>query len=224
MAAIFGNKITVRTFEGTEVTTHRKLFLDRMTREGRIKEFNNAVKALLAERGAESDWNRCSYEIMKRWGYTPESELALHNKRIDDHFKERYLDQRGEEKISMAEDQEDFDWDQTFAELPDEVKDLPADLAWIYGHPAMSPNRKPKRKDADIELTPKDSKGAPSRGAINMLAHYVNRKPEFFKLILAHFSKKNASGKGVDSSANDEIPQDEQQIEEMLREFRVGKQ
>ena len=74
-----------------------------------------------------------------------------------------------------------------YESLPEDAEHLPPDIKWIFMHSAMYRSPKTNRKTGKpgkITITARDLEGAPSKGAANMLAYYVNNRDEFFKKVL----------------------------------------
>lgn len=213
---------------GFERITLQKLAVEHMRRFDRDHKANtfrefiarcHDIRKDAILRGEHPKWRDVQRAVRESLGFDCEFLKKSHNDYVQKVRRTRYLNQRCEERMEMKMDQAIFDWQQSLKKLPTEVRDLPPDLAWIYQHPAMGPQRKPKTKGGDIELTESDLIGAPSGGAANMLAHYVNRKPEFFKLVLGHFSKKDTKNGSDGGNATEEGPSDWAEIDALMKEF-----
>lgn len=93
-------------------------------------------------------------------------------------------------------------YETAIAKLPDEASPA-SEMSWIRNHPMMG--RKDRMEGATkltkIIVTGKDIKTAPSKAAVHMLQHWVNRPEDFFKGILSEqkkSTKTNADGLIVD--------------------------
>lgn len=86
------------------------------------------------------------------------------------------------EDLRQRRKETDLKIQRIMSRLPAEATGLPPDWAWVYSHPAMVRN---PSEDGIVEITEQDLKGAPSRGAASMLAHYANDRKSFYREVLA---------------------------------------
>jgi len=150
----------------------RKLFLERMDREGKRAEVEARVK-LLMNCGAKH--SRAIRTAMKEFGF---ESLAMEKALLVAHL-DRVQGVRG------SLDPRVVDMEEALAGLPTKAADAVSVLAWIAAHPAMK--RQSKGEGAGrVEITAEDvlyaSHGpAPSREAVGALEHYANAPAMFWK-------------------------------------------
>ena len=193
---------------------HFRLFRERLTREGRIKEYHAAMSAL--PKNGDSTFPNATEaaRVRREFGYVcKEDELE----RFEDFMLRGIKTQMENEVEQLQKDVKSEQMDQTLDEtIPVDIGeyDLPPDIAWVYLHPVMM------RPDEDLgphfKLTLDDMEGAPSRGAIAMLQHYVYNKQKFFETVLRLMAKKDSDP--VDQKLEDDGKSIEE-IRKMLGEI-----
>ena len=189
------------------------LFVDRLKREGRWPAYRKRCQELWAEKG---------YELHGDIFWTAAKEFGFKSK---DHEMRLYVDflKRGSRSKHMQDTQDQMALarvEQKEQELRESspglnTHDLPADLAWIYTHPAMG--RRESERTGLVPITEEDLKGAPNVGTANMLRFYVNHRDKFYDKILSNFSKKQASGDG--EGLEDGSTKDIKEIDAMLADL-----
>ena len=169
----------------------RKLFVERMRREGREQEWHTTVKAVMEETGKR--FGQAAWEAMRRMGYEgPEKERQLHQEFLKKGQKSKLRQQidREREEIREEKSEEDFAW--AIRMLPDKAP-ASTEIDWIRTHPAMI--RRTRRNSLkDILITPEDilcapNGVAPSKAAVSALQHWANCPHEFFKQVLGERTK-----------------------------------
>lgn len=197
----------------------RQLFVKRMHREGRDKEWYATVRKLQEETGKQ--FGQIAGEAMRLMGYEgPEQEREI-ERRYQEEIARR-TKTTGEilrEEIRAERAAQNFE--EAVAMLPDKAA-IQDEMDWIRAHPAMArkARQKDKTKDVNIEvddiLTAPHGK-APSKSAVYALQHWANCPHEFFKQLLGEHKKiteetaaKNAASKDVGIS----------EIERLLDEVR----
>ena len=184
----------------------RKLFTERMMREGRHDEFAARIKAY-QDRG--DTYSQARYKVMKEMGYeSAEQERDFAEDHEDDLAKERI--QRDRELFAaMKKDEakrklEDEEFKANVRALPKRGVNLKKDFTFIFHHPAMA---RAFPKVGGIKLTAEDVKDAPSRGAAIMLRHYCSGEPyreDFYKAAIKEFSNGPVSTVESDLDAQEE--------------------
>jgi hypothetical protein len=199
--------------------TPRALFVERMKREGREKEWFETVKRLQEE--TKKGFSPAANEAMRLMGYeSPDKERELHAQHLSTLHRSAADVQRGKEQDEMWRDQEAYDFDAAVRSLPDKAA-VQDEIDWIRAHPAMT--KKDRSKDAlkiievdvnDIMCPPHGK--APSKSAVIALQHWVNHPIEFFKSVLSEHKKATESDGGRGSALKD-VGLEE--VEDMLENF-----
>lgn len=198
--------------------TPRKLFGERLEREGRKQEWFRRIKEIQQETG--KDWKNSSWVAMREMGYKgPKDERAREAARLEE--IELAAEERAKKRIekeNAIEGEVVRCFDEVLCGLPDKASDV-ENLAWVKAHPAMSrldrqvDKTKPIIISADELLSPPHGP-APSKAAANALQHFANRPGEFYKQILQE-QKKQGGGKETSAPEEQDINLDE--VERMLK-------
>ncbi len=187
---------------------YHRLFLDRLNREGRADAFYKRRSALYHSdewQNAGKHWDQTWWPVAREFGFISKLDEL---ERYEEFMLHGTVLQRQRELRAMQEEIKKEQAEEELQSVLDELGnasdlDLPADIAWVYNHPAML---RKGDKDGFVELSVKDMQGAPGKGAVGMLQYFVNKKPDFYKLVLAHLSKKSVAGK-EDSTLEDDLRQ-----------------
>lgn len=156
-----------------------RMFLERMRRAGREKEWYVRVKQVMADQNIR--YGAAQPIAMKQMGFENwEAEVKLHEEYL---LSLRSTTRVMQEEIREEKKQENFE--EVLAGLPNNA-DPKTEIDWISAHPAML--RKNRQKDAtkQILITADDllttaAGPAPSKAAIAKLQHWANAPHEFFK-------------------------------------------
>ena len=195
--------------------TTRRLFADRMVREGRKEELLALSKKLREEKGLPSA--AASWSAMRIMGYVDaETERIIHER----HEREQRATE--EEAVQTAAETKSFN--EAMETLPDNCSEAEG-IAWLRAHPAMSrldrasDKTKPILIDGDDLLNPSHG-AAPSKAWANALQHWANRPGEFFKQSLSESKKKTGE---KEETASEEVEDDLAEVEKLLKSVRAGK-
>lgn len=198
------------------------LFIERMRREGRGKEFHANLKRIQAETG--KGYAHASYQAVVEMGYKgPAEERAIHEKYLQNLHKTAAEIQRGEEQEAMWEEQAVHDFESAMRSLPNTAPPQ-VELDWVRAHPAMMrknrSNDQMKMLTLDVNdiLSPPHGK-APSKSAVAALQHWVNHPIEFFKSVLSEH-KKLTEADEAKAQASKDVGVEE--IERLLDEINDG--
>lgn len=195
--------------------TVRRMFVDRMGREGRGKEFAEAVKKVMQETG--SRYSPAAWEAMRRLGYAgPEKEKALYHAHLMSVVAPDI--QAAEQRLSAAQDLDEFE---RAVRLLSEKASVTVEIAWIRAHPAMS---RAARANKNIELTAEDilhapHGPAPSQGAARDLQYWCNHQPKFYEMLMSEQKKQTEQDEARRNTIRD-TGLDE--VEQLLLEVRGG--
>lgn len=197
--------------------TVRKIFVERMNREGRGKEWFATVKAVMAETGAK--YHAASYEAMARMGYEgPKREWEIHAKYVEE---EQAKLKTPAEKLreEIREERRIQNFEEALASLPSNAT-LDEVTKWIDAHPAMSRKARSNNPLKDVVITAEDiypqHGTAPSKSAVHALQYWANHPAEFYKSVYAPVKKGTDQGAGSGVTAKD-VGIDE--IERLLQEL-----
>lgn len=198
--------------------TVAKLFVDRLTREGRAKEWQETLATVQRETGKR--FSQAKPEAMRRCGYKgPDHERGLHDAWLMSQKAEQAaeIEQRVEQRVGEVEDSRSFE---------DALKHLPlsADSAveneWVLAHPALSRKTRSKNADEPVVITSADLLEAnhgrcPSAAAANKLVHWANNPAKVFENLAIVMKKSD----GADSARNDGYIEDPgiEEIERLLK-------
>jgi hypothetical protein len=185
----------------------KKLFRQRMQREGREPEYEALIKAIQAERGI---------------GYGQAQQQAMHKLGYPGPKEERALAAAWEaEQRSVAEEQVRHTFEEALSKLPP-VADRLTELNWIRSHPAISRVARSVNGQsilvtyADVMET---SLGpAPSQAAARELQYWANNNEKFYTSYLKTELKKTAAAAEGDGSEKNRDP-GVAEIERVLQEM-----
>lgn len=199
----------------------KKLFVERLTREGRRDEWRQAVRDAQRETGLQ--YGAAAWTAMRRLGYLDaDNERALYAEwQASLKAKEQaVVEQQVEQKLDAA--RLDMSFEQALDSLP-ATADPRAEFEWIKGHVAMC-RKSRMADDAPVVITADDvlcaSHGAaPSRAAAIALQNFASAPNEFVKQ-MASFVKRTESSDPV----KDEFIADENlaEVERLLKEMSNG--
>jgi hypothetical protein len=185
-----------------------KLFAQRMAREGRTQQWQDAVASAQAESG--KGFGAIKWSVMKSLGYeSPERERELHaawlageQAKTDDAAATI-----AQAQASVAECDSSFE--AALATLPLKA-DRQGENDWILSHLALTRRARSENKDEPVRLTADDilksSHGpAPSRAAAIRLQLFVDNPDELSKALTAPVKKDD----GIDSGRDSEFVKDD---------------
>lgn len=189
----------------TRPETTRCLFVKRMHREGRDKEWYATVRKLQEETG--KGFNEIAGEAMRMMGYQgPDEERAIEaarqqkvarlTKTTGDVLREEIRAERAASNFEEA-----------VAMLPDKAP-VQEEMDWIRAHPAMGRKARQPDKTKDIIISVDDiltaSHGkAPSKSAVYALQHWCNCPHEFYKQLLGEHKKMSEESAAKNAAAKD---------------------
>ncbi len=193
----------------------RRLFGERMKREGRYNDWQKRITYWRKEGGLQ--WTPASWRAMYDFGYVnaaQEREFArIHEESLlDEHIKDELRNESARHEESVAR----VTFDEIMEQLP-ATASAREELDWISSHPAMM--REPD-DDGLVTLTVADLTDAngepPSRSAVGRLKHWCNNRSEFFKALMTT-DRKAAGGDdtGKGSVKDEGVPE----IEGLLESF-----
>ncbi len=190
-----------RIVTGTAETDYRQCFRERLKRGGQFEAFQKARHELLDSEGYEGAWPGTFLKIAPQFGFeSREDEI--------DRFQEYRLfgartqmqTEVKQMRDEIRQDRKDEEIRDTLESLPVDTEiQLPADIAWVYRHPAMLR----EEEDGEVRLRDSDFSGAPNQGSCGMLRHYVNNKDKFYSTVLSHLSKKDVKTAGEETLGDD---------------------
>lgn len=202
--------------------TVRKLFVERMKRDGRGDEWHAVVKKLMADTGKQ--FGSVVWEAMRQMGYEgPDRERELHAEHLKNLDRSAQERRRLEERTEIIQERIVESFDEAMRMLPDTAS--PADeIDWIRAHPAMARKSRITKGDDHVMISAEDilmppHGRAPSKSAASALQHWANHPIEFFKLLLTEHKKKTDG----DGSGKMETEEDLDEVERLLKEVREGK-
>jgi hypothetical protein len=201
-----------------EKVSVRKLFGQRMEREGRYQEWVDRTKKLSLE--TNRGFSPCSWDAMREMGYEgPVKERALHEAFLSIEGQTKVQVQVQKERAEINEERKIEDFEEAVRSLPD-LCSASVELDWIRAHPAMS--RKARMRNnldpvlitvEDVLLAPHGK--APAKSAVYALQHWANHPIDFFKTIISEQKKKAEDGAGAALDPDEDL----EGVERMLREF-----
>lgn len=172
------------------MSTVVELFRERLMREGRLLEYEEYVRKLMAGGLTE---RRARWEAMRRFGYrSRRDEMMLH---------------------AAYANREAGGLERAIGLLPDRAS-VGEELDWIRAHPAMARGgrgREVELTEADILDAPHGR--APSKAAVFALRHWANNPNEFFKQMLLREAKRPESSHPAQGGVEVE------EVERALKEF-----
>lgn len=173
------------------------MFVARMRREGREKEFREKITAAIQATGQR--FNQVSWPVMREMGYISAADerdrLRKHEETM--HLTSRQLaNETIKEEIRAERVIENFE--EAVRMLPDKCS-VSDEIDWIRAHPAMSRLGRSKNNLKHVDITAEDvlmppHGRAPSKSAVYALQHWCNMPNEFYKQILAEQKKRQEDG------------------------------
>ena len=213
-----GNKMT----KAAKRSSVRRLFVERMKREGRGKEWSTVIKQVMKDTGKR--YSQAIWEAMRKMGYMgPEKEHQLHAEFQANGQKTKLQRQIDEERQQIREELMTENFEQAVNALPDKAP-ITVEIDWIIAHPAMARWVRNSDKTENILITPEDilfppHGPAPSKAAVVALQHWVNFPQQFFKEILDEQIKHSANVRTrQDEQDNDAM----EEIEKLLKQIGSG--
>lgn len=203
--------------------TCRQLFVERMKRSGREKEWYDRIREAQEKTG--KTFNQVAGSVMKDMGYEgPVKERGIHLEYMRTRHKSSAKLETEAKVAEIAAERLIEDFESAVASLPDTAS-AEVELNWIRGHPAMSRKHRTRDKTKDILVTVEDVVGtpryarAPSKSAVNALQHWCNYPTEFHKALVSEQKKQTEqSGPGGRASGGDDFSE----VERLLMEVRGG--
>jgi hypothetical protein len=185
----------------------RTLFVERMKREGREKEWLAAIRGVRERTGKKH--GQCVFEAMKLLGYEgPE--------------KEREYEAAYSAKLVEHVPASDSNLMEIRERLPDRAP-YEAEINWILSNKAMFRRARNRTKAEDVIVTLAEVLGppkCPSKAALTMLQICVNQPSEFVKRYLESMKKSATDDKGASVEEVADPSLDE--ITQMLEEVAAG--
>lgn len=197
----------------------RKLFYQRMEREGRSKKFQARVKEIQTLTGKL--WGQARDMVMKEpeWGYSAKTERKLHEEYLANLHKTSAQQEMDKIRDEIREERKLENFEDALASIPAATASRQVEIDWIRAHPAMtrkdrqSDKTKPVLIDANDILYAKHGP-APSRAAVQALQHWVNLPHEFHKQLLAEYKKSVEEQQAREAVADTGLSE----IERLLKE------
>lgn len=181
----------------------RKLFIERMRREGREKEWNETVKRHQGE--SEKFGSQATWAAMKELGYQgPDHERKLAK-----------LEDDKAEQLTPADENNIWEIRKL---LPDRAT-VAAEINWVLSNNAMF--RRARNRNAEIQVNVKDVLGppkCPSKAALTLLQHCVNAPNEFYKQFLSEMKRVQKDDQGNTDTVEDT---DLDEVNRMLDEMTM---
>lgn len=186
----------------------RKWFVERITRDGKLAEWQARYQAL---RDEGMDFNKAWFKSAKEFSYV--------DGRTEKKHHDRWLlsQQTGVIQDRVPPERIRKEFDQVLESLPVTAIDPKVEINWIRNHPAMC--RKARQGEEEpVVLTADDIRNAPNRAAAIQLINAANA-PEDFNRNFAFLIKKMEGGADADKG-NEVIPDPTlPEIERLLKEF-----
>lgn len=184
-----------------------KLFVNRLTRQGRLDEWRSTLANVQAETG--KGFGQAKWIAMKKLGYVgPDDERQRHEQWLagEQAKADAAAEQAAGSNATLIECDEAFE--SALAQLPLKA-DRQVENDWIMGHVALTRRARSSDKDAPVRLTGNDvlcaSHGsAPSRAAAIRLQLFVDNPDELSKALTAPVKRDDGSESGKD----DEVIED----------------
>ena len=184
--------------------TVRRIFVERMKREGRAAEWFATIKQVMMETGKR--FGPACPEAMKRMGYEgPKREWEIHEKYVAEERAKlktptEIVREQIREEIRIA------NFEEALASLPPHCS-LEEEKRWIASHPAMSRRARSRDNLKDIVITAEDiyppHGKAPSQSAVHALQHWANHAHEFYKTVYTPAKKMSESEGGGGAATRD---------------------
>lgn len=202
----------------------RRLFMERIKREGREKDFYARMKRVREERIAEGlpvdkMWGTMASKVMREMGFTTcREELARKEQYEHQAQLSRMQSQIKAEREAIREERKIENFEEAVRSLPVDAPDA-AEIAWIRSHPAMSRKARAKSNVEPVEITAEDvltapHGPAPSQAAVYALQHWANHPLEFYKQLLGEQKKRAEAGERDGEVADEGLDE----VERLLRE------
>ncbi|HLA83508.1 MAG TPA: hypothetical protein VJL29_01835 [Thermoguttaceae bacterium] len=169
----------------------RKLFVERMRREGREAEWRAVLRSVMEETGRR--FAQASGEAMRRMGYEgPQRERELYAKHLAAEGRSKLRRQIDREREAIIRDREDVALERAMKGLPASVN-LDTELTWVATHPAVA-RKERGANDRQLRLTAEDVMGsrherAPSMRAVWLLQHGMRNPGEFWRMYFVRQQK-----------------------------------
>lgn len=200
--------------------TVRKIFVERMKREGRSEEWYRLLKEVMTAEGCR--YNVASHKVMALMGYEgPKKEWEIHAAWVaEEQAKLKTPTETLREELREERRVQNFE--EAIASLPPNAP-LEEVTKWIEAHPAMARKSRSNNPSRDVVITAEDiypkHGRAPSRSAVMALQHWANHPREFFNSVYTPVKKMTESGSAAGGAAKD-VGIDE--IERLLKELGDG--
>jgi hypothetical protein len=200
----YKGKVPDQLHSGRFRDMYQRLFLDRLKREGRQEAFTKRRQELYyGDQIKYKHWDHTWWPAAREFGFISKQDEI---NRYEDFMIQGSQVKARQEVRAMQEEIRRERENENLQSVLDKLgtaseMDLPADILWVYNHPAML---RKTDDDGDVALSLEDMEGAPGKGAVGMLQYFVRKKADFYKLVLAHLSKRNVSGK-EDTALEDDL-------------------
>ena len=199
--------------------TPRKLFVERMRRQGRGKEWDMSIKQVMAEESLS--YNQAAPIVMKAMGYEgPSSERAIHAEYEANIHKTAMERERDTIQAEIKLEKRITNFEESLRDLPPNAPPV-VEMNWVAAHPAMMRATKSGKKvelNAEDVLYPPHGK-APSVAAVSMLQYWANNVAKFHEQRLSEQKKKVDEGAGSGAATEDAKLAE---VELILKEFGDG--
>lgn len=194
------------------------MFVERMKREGRLKEFTARVRKHQAETG--KTFTPAAWPVMREMGYesvTKERWLLEEHERTL-HLTSAQKDSR--RMCAMAREDKRVDaFEKALATLPASASKA-VEWEWIGSHPAFVKAQRKTGKSKDIVLTADDILTvhgvAPSKWAVGALQYFANNPQKYYESSLSHVKKQEDSPGSESVSGGDDLSEVERLLKEVL--------
>ncbi len=215
---------------GSDKESPRKLFVERMKREGREQEWHERVRETIASTGKQ--FGAISYAVMREMGYvSPEKEREIHADYLANIHKTAAQAEMDRNRDEIREEIKEYTavvvrktFEQALNDLPPNAP-VRVETDWVAAHPAMmrrdrQDHDRPVIIDVDDVLHAPHGR-APSRAAVGKLQHWCNRPAEFHKQLLSEDKKAEGGGGG---GAGVEGDVDLAEVKQLLGQMRQAKE
>jgi len=182
--------------EQAEKKGYRQLFVERMKREGRGKEWFRLLKEEMAATGKQH--GAIVTVVMRKMGYVSADDEREREARYLDGLKTSAVLDEVKGLIGAMKEDVVLEFEAAVATLPDTAT-AQAEIDWIRAHPAMARMNRTQDRISNVLITAEDILSpphgpAPSKGAVYALQHWANHPTEFFKNLLSEQKKATDSG------------------------------
>lgn len=176
----------------------KKLFTERLRREGRWQEFSKAVADLSAAEGCV--FNVAFKRLMPQYGFESAKEEWKH---FCKYLRENGLDPKGFSETGIP----DYEFFRALDTLPANAP-VSVEINWILAHSAML--RFHRGSGEAVRITESDilhaTHGpAPSRQAVIKLQHWANHPDKFFQQVLTEDKKQIEQAEDVASETKEDF-------------------